>query len=113
MTRNKFSVAHQNKLAILLKMEKTITLNLPHDLSDSEQKKVFNVYEQMNGWLDGYEVPYWFGTEKDEQYIYASVEPSGLLLCGKIDESIWIGWITVLCAKLSLALGKEIHDAES
>ena len=84
-------------------MEQTITLNLPYDLSDSDWEKVSSVYKQMDGWVDSHDYPYWFGTEDDDQYITASVEPSGLLLFGKIDEGIWIGWITVLCAKLTLA----------
>lgn len=94
-------------------MEQTITLNLPNDLSDSDWEKVSTVYKQMDGWIDSHDYPRWFGTEEDEQYIWASVEPGGLQLFGKIDKSIWIGWITVLCAKLTLALGREIHDAES
>ena len=94
-------------------MEQTITLNLPNDLSDSDWKKVSTVYKQMDGWIDGYDHPYWFGTEEDDLYISASVEPSGLLLSGKVDEGIWISWVTVLCAKLTLALGREIHDAEA
>ena len=94
-------------------MEQTITLNLPDDLSDADWKKVYSVFEQMDGWIDGYDDPYWFGTEDDERYIWASEEPSGLLLCGEIEDIIWIGWITVLCAKLTLALGREIHDAGS
>ena len=94
-------------------MEKSITLNLPYDLEAREWEKVSLVYKQMDGWIEGCELPYWFGTEKDECYIYASVEPSGLLICGNVsDDRIWLGWITLLCAKLTLALGKEIYDAE-
>ncbi|MGB3511620.1 MAG: hypothetical protein WBA93_20755 [Microcoleaceae cyanobacterium] len=96
-----------------MNVKQTITLNLPYDLSDSDWEKVSIVYKQMDGWIDNHDGPYWFGTEEDDQYIWASVEPSGLLLSGKIDEMIWIGWITVLCAKLTLALGREIHNAES
>lgn len=96
-----------------MNIEQTITLNLPDDLSDSDWKKVDNIFKQMDGWIDGCDYPYWFGTDEDDRYIWASAEPSGLVLFGKIDKGIWIGWITVLCAKLTLALGREIHDAEA
>lgn len=94
-------------------LEQSITLNLPYDLSPDDWKKVSAVYQQMEGWIDCSGHPCWFGTEKDERYIVASVEPSGLVLTGHISDMIWIGWITVLCAKLTLALGREIHDADS
>ncbi len=38
--------------------------------------------------------------------------PSGLLLCGQVESSLWCSWLTVLCARLSLALGGEVYDAE-
>lgn len=94
-------------------MERTITLNLPYDLSDTEAAKVLEVYRQMDGWIENKDFPYWYGTEDDDQFICASLEPSGLVLTGNVDEIVWIGWITVLCAKLTLALGRETHDAES
>jgi hypothetical protein len=90
----------------------TITLNLHYDLSDTEATKVLAVYRQMAGWIENKDLPYWFGTEEDDYFIVGSLEPSGLLLEGNVNERIWIGWITVLCAKLTLALGREIHDAE-
>jgi hypothetical protein len=94
-------------------MERTITLNLPYDLSGSEAATILDVYRQMDGWIDNKDLPCWYGTEQDDRFIWASLEPSGLLLVGNVDERVWIGWITVLCAKLTLALGREIHDAES
>jgi hypothetical protein len=93
-------------------MKQTITLNLPYDLPESDWEKVSDVYTQMAGWVENSEYPSWYGTDQDEEYLCASVEPSGLVITGKVDEMIWIGWITVLCAKLTLALGMEIHDAE-
>jgi hypothetical protein len=93
-------------------MEKSITLNLPYNLEAQEWEKISLVYQEMDGWIEGYEFPYWFGTEKDESYICASVEPSGLVMFGNVSDEIWVGWITKLCAKLTLALGKEIYDAQ-
>lgn len=52
------------------------------------------------------------GGHGDEQYITASVEPSGVLLEVQLDTGHWTGWLTLLCARLSLSLGREIHDAE-
>ncbi len=94
-------------------MEQSITLNLSYDLSDSDWKKVMSVYKQMDGWIDNRDFPYWFGTEEDDQCITASIEPSGLVVTGNVNESVWFGWVTVLCSKLTLALSREIHDAES
>jgi len=95
-------------------MIKTITLNLPYDLPDEKWDQVQKVYESMNEWkgfiTDG--CPTWYGTESENQFIWASVEPSGLLITGQISDDLWTGWLTVLCAKLSIALNMEIHDAE-
>jgi len=98
--------------ALDIMMNQTITLNLPYDLTDSEWGKVLDVYKSMDGWQDNESYPCWFGTEDDEQNILVSVEPSGLVISGSVNEMLWFGWITVLCAKLTLALGREIHDAD-
>ncbi len=92
-------------------MKQSITLNLPYDLSSSDWSKVLSVYQQMNGWIDNKQFSYWFGTERDAQCITASVEPSGLVVTGNVSEMLWLRWLTVFCARLTLALGKEIHDA--
>ena len=93
-------------------MEQNITLNLPYDLSEQEWEKVSAVYKSMGGWLDNTEQAYWYGTEEDNEYIYASVEPSGLVISGKVNEMMWLGWVTKICAKLSHALNREVYDAE-
>lgn len=94
-------------------MKQSITLNLPVNLSPQEWQKVTSVYESLDGWLGPQsEIPYWYGKEGESRYISASAEPSGLLLEGQIEPLFWTGWLTLLCARLSLALGREIHDAE-
>ncbi len=93
-------------------MHQSITLNVPHDLTDEEWAKVAAVYASMDGWREGEALPTWYGTEADQAYIIASAEPSGLLLEGLLEPDLWTGWLTVLCARLSLALGREVHDAE-
>ena len=93
----------------------TITLNLPYDLSRQQWAAVDSVFEGMDGWL-GYDqrdnTPQWYGDEPATQFVWASVEPSGLLVEGNLEPSLWTGWISVLCARLSLALQMEIRDAE-
>ena len=91
-------------------MHQSITLNLPHDLSDSEWDKVATVYRSMDGWID--EHACWFGPWQSERYIAASAEPSGLLVEGNMDPLLFRGWITKLCARLTAALGREVYDAE-
>lgn len=93
-------------------MNQSITLNIRYDIPESEWKKIGDVYRCMDGWLEDQQSPYWYGTEADPQYIWASVEPGGIQFVGEIEPSLWTGWLTVLCAKLTLALGREIHDAE-
>jgi hypothetical protein len=93
-------------------MNQSITLNLPYELSESEWAKVQAVYESMDAWLPGQEVPCWFGPLQGPQFLAASVEPSGLLLEANLDPLLFRGWVTKLCAKLTLVLGREVYDAE-
>lgn len=93
-------------------MNQSITLNLPYDLADADWAKVQAVYESMDGWLPGQPLSCWFGPLDSAQFVAASVEPSGLHLAGNVDSLLFRGWITKLCAKLSLALGREVYDAE-
>ena len=93
-------------------MEKSITLNLSYDLPDSEWEKVSAVYKEMDGWVENAKLPCWYGTENDKEFICASVEPGGLLIAGTVSDMLWLGWVSKLCAKLTLALGREIYDAE-
>lgn len=94
-------------------MSQAITLNLPYNLADSEWTKVFAIYESMDEWVPGQAVPCWFGPLDSPWYVAASVEPSGLLLEGNVDPVLFRGWVTKLCAKLTIALGREVYDAEA
>jgi len=93
-------------------MSQSITLNLPYDLSASEWAKVMVVYESMEAWVPGQALPCWFGPLGSAVYLAASVEPSGLLLEGNLDPLLFRGWVTKLCARLTLALGREVYDTE-
>lgn len=93
-------------------MNQEITLNIRYDVSESEWKTVSDVYRSMDGWLGPDDLPRWYGTEDNSKYILASVEPGGIHFVGQVDSALWASWLTVLCARLSLALGREIHDVE-
>lgn len=93
----------------------SITLNLPADMSEEHWAAVNVVFEEMDGWIGPSErdnTPQWYGTPSSERYVWASLEPSGLLIEGNLDHAHWTGWVSTICARLSLALGHEIRDAE-
>jgi hypothetical protein len=93
----------------------SITLNLPYDLSEEQWLAVDRVFREMDGWVGHAEndnTPQWYGTASSPKHVWASVEPSGLLIDGNLDQSHWTGWISTLCTRLSLALQCEIRDAE-
>ncbi len=91
-----------------------ITLSLPYDLTAEQWKIVDDVFRNMHGWIgyDSNHIPQWFGPDPSPRYVWASVEPSGLLISANLPERYLLGWISVLCARLSLRLGFEVRDAE-
>ena len=92
----------------------SIRLNVPYDLPAIEWKKIEDVYRTMDGFIqaENTDYQYWYGDENSDRYITVSVEPSGFAFEALIEEAIWIGWLTILCSRLSLALGREVRDAE-
>ena len=93
-------------------MIQQITINIRYDIPDNEWDIIGKVYRSMDGWLGADDLPRWFGYDNDPRNISASVEPGGILFSGQMEAGLWTAWLTVLCARLSLALGREIHDAE-
>lgn len=91
-------------------MQHSITLNLGPQLSDVQWSKVAEVYRGMDGWIADAQMPSWYDSEQDANYITASAEPSGLVFEGKLDPGMWTGWISVICARLTAALGFPVHD---
>ena len=93
----------------------TITLLLPYDLSLDQWASMDRVFRSTDGWL-GYRpednTPQWYGNKSAERFVWASVEPDGLLLEGNSEATLWTGWISVLCSRLSLALQMEGRDVE-
>jgi len=92
-----------------------IRLNVHYDLPAIEWKKIEDVYRTMDGFIQAESVAdcqCWYGDENSDRYIIVSVEPSRFAFEALIEEAIWIGWLTILCSRLSLALGREVRDAE-
>lgn len=57
--------------------------------------------------------PTWFGAHTEEgPYIWASVEPSGLLVAGLLDEADWQRWDAQFRSLASAALGFVVKDAD-
>ena len=103
----------QHRILNVRQLKMDITLNLPHDLTPAQWKSVAEVFESMDGWIGVSttdNTPQWYGRDGDERFIWGSVEPSGLLLFGNLEPAHWTGWISVLCARLSLSLQMEIRD---
>jgi hypothetical protein len=59
-----------------------------------EWDELERIYHRLPGavqYLD--EVPFWFGADVHcPPYLIASVEPSGLQVCGFLAESDWVAW---------------------
>ncbi len=92
----------------------TITLNVSHELPDETWRSISEIYQQMPGWRDYKDgVPYWFGYDGDPQFVWASVEPSGLLISGQLNPDRWNGWISELMTRLTGVLGSEVCDADA
>ena len=89
-----------------------ITLNIRYDIPENEWNLIGNVYRSMDGWLDSQDLTHWYWDDKYPMYISASMEPGGIHFVGQVGANLWTSWLTFLCARLSIALGREIHDAE-
>jgi hypothetical protein len=60
---------------------------------DAEWKRLAQIYSTLPGWADrGKDVPYWFGLEESPPFLWASVEPSGLLVHGMLSPEAWEHW---------------------
>ncbi|WP_308722194.1 hypothetical protein [Paenibacillus polysaccharolyticus] len=88
-------------------------LNIWHYLPDEVWAKVSKIYESMAGWI-GYRsgIPYWFGTEEDDVFIAASVEPSGLSFYAQMNSDDWMSWIETFKLEASKVLGFDVGEPE-
>lgn len=75
--------------------------------------KVIRVYEQLPGWIGFSEgMPAWFGTNETERHIRASVEPSGLLVEGYLEQGEWLEWVNAFQEIATRELGIQVLNAE-
>ena len=60
---------------------------------DLEWSALDRIYRGLPGWVGYRDVPYWFGADaEDVSHLFASVEPSGLQVCGVLPASDWLAW---------------------
>ncbi|KQV79637.1 hypothetical protein [Rhizobacter sp. Root1221] len=93
-------------------MNYRVTLNVRHDQPQEAWEAMLKVYESMPGWIGAVDLPRWFGTEQDATHVWASVEPGGVVFEGQMEQERWERWLAELCARLSAALERPVHDAE-
>lgn len=91
-----------------------ITLAIPYDLPPTERRKLAAIYQEMPGWLglgeDG--CPTWFGEDGTPRFLWASVEPSGLLISGELGDDEWKAWIERFMRRATEVLGFPVVDAD-
>ena len=64
-----------------------------HRFGEAEWAALDRVYRELPGWRGYRDVPFWFGTdEADIPHLCASVEPSGLQVCGVLPALDWLAW---------------------
>jgi hypothetical protein len=62
--------------------------------SESDWNRLSAIYGKLPSPQFSKMVPYWFGTEETGNYLWASVEPPGLQVAGKLQEADWLAWET-------------------
>lgn len=61
--------------------------------SDAHWKRLAEIYPTLPEWVgQGNNVPCWFGLEDSPPFLWASVEPSGLLVHGMLPPEAWERW---------------------
>jgi hypothetical protein len=62
---------------------------------DREWSELDRIYRGLPGWVGYRDVPFWFGADAEEvPHLFASVEPSGLQVCGVLPASDWLAWVS-------------------
>ena len=100
--------------------KQSTTLNIRHDLSNNIwENSIPKIYEFMEGWLcfSKEEVnkgsAYWFSFDETQKHIWASVELSGLLFCGLMEDEEWENWMLEFQKVATKQLGFKVEDAEN
>ncbi len=92
----------------------SITLNIRYDMPPSSWMALTKVYESMPGWAgsgrDG--CPIWWPDGPDGGEIFASSEPSGLLLEASVSDTTWEHWLSEFVQRATTALGMPVRDAD-
>ena len=90
------------------------TYNIRYDMPAADWQKLAVVYQQLPAFCgnDDSGCPNWYGRDGDPRYLWASVEPSGLLVEGMLDEPEWQSWDVAFRAAASRALGFDVRDAD-
>lgn len=94
-------------------MNHRTTLNIRYDEPEDAWKAVMQVYESMPGWLGAHDLPRWFGTEDEAKYVWASVEPGGIVFEAHMKTELWVAWVEDLCTRLSHVLRRPVHDVDT
>lgn len=96
-----------------------MTLTIKYDLPDEVWEVVIpQIYKSIAGWLGFLEdgenkgIPYWFSFDETKKHIWASVEPSGLVVEGLIEEEEWQEWKLQFKKIATQKLGFEVGETE-
>lgn len=90
-------------------MDHDIKLNIHYSAPDDIWDKIGEVYASMPYWIGNANGPQWRDEDVD---LWASVEPGGIQIAGKMPDEIWQEWYLLLKKKLTDSLGYEIGEPE-
>jgi hypothetical protein len=97
-------------------MNQSITYNIFYNsMNDHQWRLLSEAYSSLPFWkgFDSNDCPCWFGHEnQDEEYLWASIEPSGFLISGFLNDISWREWKCNFEETASSILGFKVHDAE-
>jgi hypothetical protein len=79
-------------LTCLVEVERVYGLDWDR-FDEGHWRELARAYEVLPGTVRLREVPWWFGDDEDvPPHLSASVEPSGLQVCGVLPEADWWAW---------------------
>ncbi len=66
------------------------------NFTEAHWKRLDVTYQSLPEFVDygNCDIPFWFGTEDSPLFLSASVEPSGLLVHGRLSAEQWLAWDT-------------------
>lgn len=96
-------------------IEQECTLNIKFDLSTKIENNLSLVYEKMPGWI-GYRkedgIPFWFSYDDNNKSIFASIEPSGLVIYAHMVTEEWLDWKSKFKLIATQTLGFKVGEIE-